>query len=646
MSFILRRRVLAIGLALIAGAGSGHAARTPGPSHRVYRDRVEPHWFSGASGEADQFWYAVSLPENGREFILVNALTGRRAPAFDQRRVAAALSGTLGRPVDAERLPVETIEFSKDGKTVTLSGLDASWKLDLQSYVLVPLPAGDFAGNRLPAGRRPHPSLQTGGATQIKFMNRLQQPVDIFWIDPGGKRVAYGSLSPGENRENATYAGHVWLVASRGGDVLGVFEAQASAGLAILDGQGFVTERRRDGGSRQRRPDAVSPDGNWQAVVHGDNLFLRDTGTGKEAELTDNGKSDDTYAGDGEAPRVYWSPDSKHLVAMRTRPGAQRRVYEVDSSPQDQLQPKLQSYAYLKAGDQVPVSKPHLFDVGSRKEIPVSDTLFSNPWSIEDLRWNSDSSRFTFLYNQRGHQALRILAVDAQTGAASAIVNEESKTFIDYSGKYFSQYLDDTGEIIWMSERDGWNHLYLYDAKTGAVKNQITKGEWVVRSVDFVDPAKRQIWFQAGGIVPGQDPYYIQYCRVNFDGGGLTVLTEGDGTHTAQFSPDRRFLIDTWSRVDSPPVLELRRAGDGGEVCKLEAADAGELYATGWRPPEPFVAKGRDGATDIYGVIWRPRDFDPNKKYPVIESNYAGPQDSNLTPTPVLMRLQRMSRHT
>jgi dipeptidyl aminopeptidase/acylaminoacyl peptidase len=207
-------------------------------------------------------------------------------------------------------------------------------------------------------------------------------------------------------------------------------------------------------------------------------------------------------------------------------------------------------------------------------------------------------------------------------------VDETSKTFIDYSSKSFDDYVDDSGEIVWMSERDGWNHLYLYDAKTGRVKNQITKGEWVVRGVDRVDKDKRQIWFRAGGIRPAEDPYYIQYCRVNFDGSGLTILTEGNGTHVAQFSPDRRFFVDNWSRVDAPPVTELRRSDDGKLVCKLEEADITELAATGWKPPERFTAKARDGVTDIYGVIFRPKDFDPKKKYPVIENIYAGPQGS------------------
>ncbi len=288
------------------------------------------------------------------------------------------------------------------------------------------------------------------------------------------------------------------------------------------------------------------------------------------------------------------------------------------------------SYPYLKAGDEIPVSKPHLFDVAAGAEVPVSDALFPTPWSIDEVRWSADSSRFTFLYNQRGHQVLRIVGVDAAAGKADALIDEHSETFIDYSSKSYHEYLDDSGEVIWMSEREGWNHLYLYDARTGRLKNQITRGEWVVRGVDRVDRDKRQIWFRAGGILPGQDPYFVHYCRVNFDGAGLVVLTQGNGNHSVKYSPDRKYFLDTWSRVDSPPVTELRRSEDGKLRCTLEQADADEVLSLRHGFPEPFVAKGRDGQTDIYGVIYRPKDFDPDRKYPIIENIYAGPQDSEV----------------
>ena len=171
----------------------------------------------------------------------------------------------------------------------------------------------------------------------------------------------------------------------------------------------------------------------------------------------------------GRPIRRGWSPSARN----NARSG---QVYFVESSPRDQVQPKLHSHTYVKPGDPLPVQRPEMFDVAGRKRIAVEHRLFDNPWSMEDYRWAADSSRFTFLYNQRGHQVLRLLAIDAANGAVQPIIDEQSPTFIDYSSKYFLHYLDGYGELIWMSERDGWNHLYLYDAKTGQVKNQITQG--------------------------------------------------------------------------------------------------------------------------------------------------------------------------
>ncbi len=382
-------------------------------------------------------------------------------------------------------------------------------------------------------------------------------------------------------------------------------------------GQGGGGFRPRQGTPRRLE----SPDGRWAAFVKDHNVHLRDKAEGEEFPLSTEGNADDSYE-----PGFYWSPDSKKLVAMRTAKAPDRRVNLIESSPKDQLQPRLSHYDYPKPGDKLPISRPHLFDVEGHRPIPVADALFENPWSLDEVRWAPDSSRFTFLYNQRGHQVLRVVAVDAGTGEATALIDERSPTFVDYSNKTFLQFLDKTGEILWMSERDGWNHLYLLDARSGAVKGQVTRGDWLVRGVDRVDEEARQVWFRGNGMTPGEDPYHTHYARINLDGSGLTRLTEGDGMHSARWSPDRRFLIDTYSRVDLPPVVEARDGATGKLACAVERADDSALRASGWAPPERFVAKGRDGQTDIHGVIFRPTNFDPGRKYPVIEAIYAGPQ--------------------
>jgi dipeptidyl aminopeptidase/acylaminoacyl peptidase len=593
-------------------------------ANKVFEDRVTPHWLDDNA----RFWYRNDLADGKRKFVLVDAEAGTRRPAFDHERLAAGLAKTTGDEIQSDRLPIDRLDLDETG-TLIFSSKGKWFMCDPNSYEITETSSDEAPVISLEASLRPRPSTQTGVETSITFINRTEGDVEVYWIDSAGQRRHYATVAVGDRHQQHTYAGHSWLVTDKDGRTLGAFVATEEAADAVIDEA--TLQRGREGGMRgagMRRggfggPQSrgQSPDGKWTASIRDNNLYVRNTETNEETALTDDGTEQDAYSG-----RFYWSPDSTRLVVLRTQPGDDRQVYLIESSPTGQLQPKLHQMRYAKPGDRVDISKPHLFGLASKSHTVIDDALFVNPYSLGDIRWWPDSSRFTFVYNERGHQALRIIAVDAATGEAQAIVNEQSPTFIDYSGKQFSHYLDATEEIIWMSERDGWNHLYLYDAETGKVKNQITKGPWVVRGVDRVDEENRQIWFQAGGIHPEQDPYYVHFCRVNFDGSGLVVLTEGDGTHEIDFSPDRRFFIDRWSRVDMPPVSELRRTADGKLICELEHADWSALTATGWRPPERFVAKGRDGKTDIYGIIIRPSNFDPAVKYPVIEQIYAGPQ--------------------
>ncbi len=362
-------------------------------------------------------------------------------------------------------------------------------------------------------------------------------------------------------------------------------------------------ERRRGGGGGygQGGPAAQaasaefkpSPDGKWEAGLRNFNIFARSKEKDKKEQffLSTDGSEGNYYVYES----IVWSPDSKKIAAYRLKPGFHRFVHYVESSPADQLQPKYSTAEYAKPGDVLDIEYPMLFALDGRKQINVENTLFPNPYDQTPLVWRKDGRAFTFEYNQRGHEVYRIIEVDGTTGKARAVVNEEPKTFFCYSSKKYRFDLADGKELIWMSERDGWNHLYLVDGATGAVKNQITKGEWVVRGVDKVDEASHTIYFQAGGMNPGQDPYFVHAYRINFDGTGLTPLTEGNATHAVVYSSDMAYYTDVYSRIDLPTVMDVRRTSDRSVVMKAEKGEIGELIKAGWKAPEVFTAKGRDG---------------------------------------------------
>ncbi|MGQ9801460.1 MAG: DPP IV N-terminal domain-containing protein [Candidatus Saccharicenans sp.] len=368
----------------------------------------------------------------------------------------------------------------------------------------------------------------------------------------------------------------------------------------------------------------ASPDKKWEAFIRNYNVWLRAVDNKEEIPLSRDGNEGNYYT----YQSLLWSPDSKKLLAIRIRPGLHRQIQYIDSSPADQLQPKYFTLGYTKPGDPLDLPQPVLFQIESKKQINIDNALFPNPYELSNFAWRKDSRAFTFEYNQRGHQVYRVIEVDGNSGQARVIINEECPTLFCYSSKKYRYDLADGKEIIWMSERDGWNHLYLYNGQTGQVKHQITRGEWVVRSVEKVDEERRQVWFLGSGMYPGKDPYFLHLYRINLDGSGLEHLTGVEANHTITLSPDLRYFVDLYSRVDLAPEMQLRRTEDKQIIMELEKADITGLKKAGWRAPEVFVAAGRDGRTDIWGIIIRPTSFDPKKKYPVIEYIYAGPHSS------------------
>ncbi|WP_200275061.1 S9 family peptidase [Haloferula rosea] len=338
-----------------------------------------------------------------------------------------------------------------------------------------------------------------------------------------------------------------------------------------------------------------------------------------------------------------WSPDGSRFAIWRTRDVPERTVQLVESSPKDQLQPKRSTYRYPKPGDEIDTKAPWICFVDGREAIRPDPALIENPFSCGRFAWRGDGQRGTYEYVERGFGKHRVIEVNSQSGQHRVLIGEESDAFIFVSGNSYRRDLKDGEEIIWMSERDGWKHLYLIDGRDGSVIRQLTKGEWVVRKVVEVDEENRELLIEAGGFHPGQDPYLIHYLRVGLDDGEVVALTESDGTHDRfERSGCGKYYSCRWSRVDHPPVTELRRWEDGSLVRVLAEADARKLEGTGWPLPQPFVSKDREGKFDIHGVVILPPDFDPSKKYPVVENIYAGPHGAFV---PKSWRPWRMPMH-
>ena len=376
----------------------------------------------------------------------------------------------------------------------------------------------------------------------------------------------------------------------------------------------------------------VSPDKKWEAYVKDNNLYLSPLWDEKEK---DKPKEEIALTMDGTANLRYdgwsiiWSPDSRKLATVKVRDVQERRIPLIESSPSSQKQPILQWRDYAKPGDVLPVYLPVLFDVEARKQMALNVTPYENQFYLNLTGWREDSRAFTFEFNQRGHQRYVIGEVSAADGSIRHLVDEQTKTFIYYYNNYRYD-LDDGKELLWISERDGWRHLYLIDGTSGQVKRQVTKGEWVLRQVDYVDETNRVVYFTASGFNKGEDPYNLHYCRINLDGTGFTDMTPENGNHRVTFSADRSYFTDVYSRPDLPPVSQLKRTSDVSVVAGLQRCDVSVLQAEGWQMPEVFCAKGRDGQTDIWGNIYRPMHFDASKSYPVVEFIYAGPHDSHV----------------
>ena len=401
-------------------------------------------------------------------------------------------------------------------------------------------------------------------------------------------------------------------------------------------GQGGLGQAAGRGGRGSGAAGVASPDGKRAVFIRDWNLWVRDVATSQEKQLTTDGVKDFGYATDNagwagsDRAIVLWSPDSKKVATFQQDEREVGDMYLVNTTVGH---PTLKAWKYPLPGDKtVAMLQRVIIDVDAaritRLQMPPDyhRATMGDNFSLNDMKWNPDASQLAFVSTSRDHKQAIFRMADAATGAVRTVFEETVPTHFESVSGW--QILWPTNEVIWYSQRDDWGQLYLYDLVSGKLKNQITSGEGPVARITRVDEKTRTIWFSAFGREKGQDPYFQHVYRIGMDGKTSVSLSPDDGDHSVQLSPSGRFLVDTYSKPDVPPVVALRD-GDGKLVMPLEKTDISKLLATGWKPPMPITMKAADGKTDIYGLLFRPINFDPTKKYPVVNNAYPGPQSGS-----------------
>ncbi len=539
---------ISLGLAVPAVAQQGSALSVKDYEHAerfmnynteqfVDHNSVIPNWISG-----DLFWYR-SLTSQGSEFILVNPAKGTRSAAFDQSKLAAALSAVAGKQYQASLLPFQSFSFSADNRYIIFQADGRQWKYDLKSYQCTP------------------------DDSPIKKLPGLS----------GGNEV-------------------------------------------------------------------LSPDGKKAAFIQDYNLWVRNVSTNEKTQLTTDGIKDFGYSTDNAGWKhsdraiLLWSPDSRKIATYKQD---QRNVNDMYLVTTNVGKPVLKSWKYPLPGDKeiatiqrviINVDQPKVIVMQMQPDphrATLSDDISSGGKGLDDVDCNEDASQLAFVSTSRDHKQEKFRIADATTGSVRDVFEETVATqYESGQGSINWRYLNHSNEVIWYSERDNWGHLYLYDALTGKLKNQITKGEWVVTKLLKTDEKNRMLYFLADGRDPG-NPYFSHLYKIGFDGKHLTALTPEDGNHQVTLSPSGNYFIDRYSKPDVPAVTNLRNM-EGKLVANLEKTDISRLKATGWQPPIPITVKAHDGQTDLYGLMYTPTNLDPQKKYPVINRIYPGPQGGSV----------------
>jgi len=542
----------------------------------VYSTAVDPHWLK----LSNRFWYEYETP-NGKEWYLVDPASKSKNKIFDNAKLAAEITNIIRDPFDAQHLPLENLKFAADEKNITFevrSTVDElkkdrkdkkaadsmQKKVFLFNYVIATQKLTEVPNYSKPKAKPSWGSVAPDSSAIIFSRN-----YNLYWMDKENYKKAV------KNEEDSTIVEHQL---TKDGEKFYAYGANG-------DGE---NNEEFEKNSKKRR-------GAW----------------------------------------VMWSPDAKYFVLNRTDSRKVKDLWVINNVAPGR--PTLETYKYQMPGEkESPLTEILLFNFATKSYKKLNTNAFKDQtvsvWGAPMLNkdrdnefrpsiWLGNNSKIYFQRTSRDLKRVDVCTIDINTGAVASLIDERFNTYVEINRPGL---VNDAKEIIHWSERDGWAHFYLFDGN-GKLKNQITRGAFHCESIVNIDEKNRVLYFTANGRELKEDPYYLHLYRINFDGSGLKLLNPGDFDHAVSMDDQNKYFVNNFSRVNTAPKSTLMD-NTGKVLMNLETTDLSLLMATGYKFPEPFKVKADDGITDIYGVMYKPFDFDPNKKYPIIEYVYPGPQ--------------------
>jgi dipeptidyl-peptidase 4 len=538
----------------------------------LFSQSITPRWIA----ETDSMWYSWR-DKQGTRFMLVIPKTRTKRPLFDHEKFAADLSVLTRRPYDAHNLPMTALDFTDKGRRFRFMVDSIRYEYELASGTLKSL--GRPTREQLARERAEAAGGSGGGGG-------------------AGGTPDFRNFSPDSTAFVFARDHNLYLVEVAAGDTV-----QLST-----DGERWYSFGARDTTTTQQQQQQQQRQDDEQ----------------EEGERTQQqARSRDPRV----RANVTWAPDSRAFYVVRNDSRKVSELFLVNSLTNPR--PSLETYRYAMPGEEN-VAQAELF-VFRRGDAALTQAPVGK-WKDQRLfsiHWTTSSDQLRLVRRDRLQRNLELIEMDTRTQQIRTLLTESVENA--YLETQPVRYLKAGGDFLWWSERTGWGHLYLY-SHDGQLKNAVTSGAWRVHNVAEVDTVKRQVYFRGVGREPGENPYYTHLYRVNVDGSALALLDAGNASHTSHLSPSKRYIVNNFSRVDLPGRSVLR--DDRGTVLlELEETDVERLFEIGWQPPEEFRVKAADGMTDIYGVMWKPFDFDPSRKYPIIAHVYPGPQTETVTTT-------------